>query len=827
MAVAAVGALIGGGVAAALGSSVAIGVLAGAAAGAIFDYVMESVIEDAMVDTMDGRTVSSRNPVGTRKVLYGKCRTGGTIVYLGNSGDNNKHLHQITCFAMHEVESIEEIWLGDKQCMKRDSDGTIKYYNGWSTEDDGSASAGANFIALEIKNGTDDQTAITGGSGDYAIGSQWTSNHRLRGIAYTYTRFDLDDDNPYDGQPNVSAVIEGRKLYDPRKDSTSSIYDSSLGVSNHRADSETNWQYSNNSALCLLDYLTNDDYGCNISHDDIDYDSLETAINKCDEDVGIGGGETEKRYTCNGVIDTGSSLRNNVASILSSMNGRVTFSGGKFYIDAYAYKDPNTVVLNEDILVGNFTIRSKGSKRDTYNRVRGTFMSEDDNFQMAEFPTQSESTYETADGEVLEHDMQLSMTTSHKTAQRLARLTLLRSRMQETLKADLNIKGLQYRVGDNIKVTNTAFGITNKIYEITRLSIRPSLENGITVSIEAKENSSTIYNWNASALLTYDTGLTVDLYDPNFVPAVESMVVLPQIYATRNDFGEINPTAGFRINFSRFLDPTIYYRIEVRNTVTGRENNYGISNGMAPSIDVKNLESNTDYEISIISINKFYKESGKLTETHRTGRVTDWGGGRYNYTTTDDVSAMSESDFLKYFGKTAVTGDQLTIMEVDSDGVVVDSRTYVFRADLEYQNAINDVKIPSYEGHFPNFPKSSMNFNPISTHYMTAPVAYEDVTWTVSVSGFFCTDFTFQAGQTFSNITLTEEEDNHPNGSVVKIEIHATLAEIANRDRVDGAAFGYANDVYAETGQVTITAAWDNQSVSESFDTFIAVEYDA
>lgn len=825
MAVAAVGALIGGGVAAAVGSSIAIGVLAGAAAGALFDYVIESAVEDAQADTMNGRTVTQRDPVGTRKILYGKCRTGGTIVYLANSGSNNKYLHQITCFAMHEVESIEEIWLGDKQCMKRDN-GTIKYYNGWSANDDGSASTTRKFIYLAIKNGTSDQTKVTSEAGDKALPSQWTSNHRLRGIAYTYTRFDLDDGNPYDGQPNISAVIKGRKLYDPRKDSTSGIYDSSLGVSNHRRSSEANWQYSNNSALCLLDYLLNDDYGCNIPYDEIDEDALETALNICDEDVDVGSG-TQKRYTCDGVIDTASSLRNNVAAILSSMNGRMTFSGGKFYIDAYAYKTPHTVTLDEDMLVGNFVVRSKGSKRDLYNQVRGTFMSEDENYQLAEFPTQTANTYVDDDGEVLEHDMKLSMTTSHQMAQRLARLTLLRSRMQETIKADLNMKGLQYRVGENIKVSNTKFGITNKIYEITRLSIKPSLSNGITVSIEARETASEIFTWTSSTLKTYDTGQTIQLYDPYYVDAVESMVVLPMTYATRDYHGAPAPSSGFRVNFNKLTDPTVYYRVRFQQVGTGRINSRTVYGEDAPSVELKDLESNADYEITIVSVNKYGREKGKLTETHKTGRITDWGGGSYTYTTTDDVSAMTESDFYSYFGKFAQNGDQLTIMEIDSNQVVVDSRTYVYQAELVYQNAIHSVKIPSYPEWYPHFPRSSFNFNPISTHYMTAPVAYEDVTWTATVDGYFCSDQTQNALQTFTNLTLTEVEDNHPNGSTLKIEIHATLAQLASRSRVDGAAFGYTHDVYFETGQITITAAWDQQSVSESFDAFIAVEYDS
>ena len=53
----------------------------------------------------------------------------------------------------------------------------------------------------------------------------------------------------------VTAVVKGKKVYDPRKDSTSDAYDSSLGVSTHRSNTASTWQYSSNP-LAMRDYLT-------------------------------------------------------------------------------------------------------------------------------------------------------------------------------------------------------------------------------------------------------------------------------------------------------------------------------------------------------------------------------------------------------------------------------------------------------------------------------------------------------------------------------------------------------------------------------------------
>ena len=897
------GALIGfgagaAGVLAAGISSIVIGAVAGAAAGAVFDYVMEGIIEDAQADTMSGRTVTGRDPTASRKIAYGECRTGGTIVYLANGGDSNEYLHQMTCFAVGEVESIEEIWYGDKLVMKLDS-GVPKYYDEWS--EGTSPSTLPKHTYIETKTGADNQIAVTGegavqmtavssssndtmqmrikgrnasnvaieedvyltgtsgvtttasfvkvtaavlisgtNAGTITIGAngrtfasfapsrrntqtslysllgkdlpnQWSANHRLLDICYAYTRFDLDEGHPYDGQPNVTARIKGRKLYDPRKDSTSSIG----GSGSHRPDNPSTWEYSNNSALVILDYLTDSEYGANISHDDINYPALEIALDICDENVTTADG-TQKRYTCDGIIDTASSLRNNVASILSSMNGKITFSGGQFFIDAYAYKTPHSVVVDEDMMLGSFTIRTKQSKRDTYNQVRGTFMSALDNFQMSEFPTKKVSQYVADDGEVLELEMKLNMTTDVEAAQRLARLTLLRSRMQDTLKMQLNMKGLQYRVGDNIKVSNTKFGIVEKEFEITRLSIKPDIENGIVVDIEGRETQESIFDWQSSYADAYDSGNTIQLYDPNYSPPVTAMRVLPVHFRGFDDVGYLVPLVGFRVSWDAFADE--HTRYQVQAYANGRGSTATTRLPYENFVDIKDLEQNTEYEIEIIAY-RYQYPSIRYTETHRTGRSTDIGGGTYSYTSSNTVAEMTESDFQSYFGKFAQSGDQLTVLQIDEvTEQIVDSRTYVFQPVFRY----SDITGYTQAGKFGNFPNRSENVNSVFTSLVTATVAFEDVTWSVAVKfgSFVCSD---PSVTTFSNLSITEMIDNNASGSQARVRL--TLTPTVADARV-AASLSYDHPVYYETGTIEITASWDNQTHTEELSLFVAMQMD-
>ncbi|MCP6756604.1 hypothetical protein NL533_33770, partial [Klebsiella pneumoniae] len=84
------------------------------------------------------------------------------------------------------------------------------------------------------------------------------------------------------GIPNVSAVVNGKKVYDPR-------------------DGTTEW--SNNAALCIRDYLTSS-YGFNCSSDEINDTYFSSAANHCDESVTLTTGGSQNRFTCDGVVDT-------------------------------------------------------------------------------------------------------------------------------------------------------------------------------------------------------------------------------------------------------------------------------------------------------------------------------------------------------------------------------------------------------------------------------------------------------------------------------------------------------------------------------------------
>ena len=76
-----------------------------------------------------------------------------------------------------------------------------------------------------------------------------TSTDKFAGIACAVVDIDYDPDVYPQGRPNVTALLRGAKVYDPRKDSTQSG-----GSGAHRAADATTWEFSENPALHALHY---------------------------------------------------------------------------------------------------------------------------------------------------------------------------------------------------------------------------------------------------------------------------------------------------------------------------------------------------------------------------------------------------------------------------------------------------------------------------------------------------------------------------------------------------------------------------------------------
>lgn len=433
-------------------------------------YMQQQAMRNNFANKASGRMITQRNPIALRQVIYGTVRVGGNVVFMettSGTNDDNAFLHMIIAFAGHEVNSIGQIYFDD-HALQLDANGDAdssdtKYYKNSS------------HVRIIKRLGTTTQTAVTELVNE--SDNKWTNSHTLKGIAYIYVKLAHNNDIFPNGIPNITAVIEGKKVFDPRNNTTA---------------------FSDNPALCIRDYLTNSDYGLDTPATQVDNATVIATANLCDETVTLADSSTEKRYTANGSFDTGERPDDILNELSTSMGGQVSYSSGKFFIIGAEYKTPVKTFTEADLTSG-ITVTTRKSRRDQYNGIKGVFADPDNLYQPTDFPSYQSSTFLTEDQNRENYkDVTFPFTTSHTMAQRLAKIDLFRSRNQISATLKLTMKAFDVRVGDTIYVTNTRLGWTNKIFEVVTWKLSVDADGKIGVECNVKETTSGVYTFSSS-----------------------------------------------------------------------------------------------------------------------------------------------------------------------------------------------------------------------------------------------------------------------------------------------------------------------------------------
>lgn len=382
--------------------------------------------------------------------------------------------------------------------------------------------------------------------------------------------------------PNVSAIIKGVKVYDPRD-------------TNHSQTDSSTWEWSDNPALCLLDYLTNSEYGCGVSYDRIDIDSFKDLANTCDEvityshnstaqtntdTVGFSEGKlayigsgvyewqkrdideiyfpfsvgdriyfehsdgsnkgdllseftysqpiyitelledgsgfrtintgitqdpishqvsiryTRKKYTCNGMVDADSAMKQNIDNILACMAAKLIYVGGKYILIGGEYSAQEGRI-DEDSIVGDVSVTKITPRRDRFNTVKTTFTSHSEDYKPREAVISQDQDRVDDDEEETIVEVQLPLVTSPNQAKYLADITRKRSEYSTVVTMTCNMKVLQYQVGDVIQFSYSKWGYTDELFEISEMKI--NFGNPQTVDVTLLETGSNIYTIGSGA----------------------------------------------------------------------------------------------------------------------------------------------------------------------------------------------------------------------------------------------------------------------------------------------------------------------------------------
>jgi len=453
-----------------------------------------------------GLKTNIRDAASPHDFVYGKIRKGGTITYLeGEPSASNSYLSMIIVLAGHAVNSIGDIYINDELATINGS--------GFVTNDRWSVSSDStpNKIQIFKYNGTQSTPSAPLQSHSEVVDAD--TNFVGNTMSYLYVRMKYSPEVFSGGIPTFTAVVEGKKVYDPRTATTA---------------------YSANAALCVRDYLIAQ-YGLDEDTINIDDTSFSVAANTSDEDVdlvdywGSGSTPTEKRYEINGVLSAANTPNVNLQKMMTACAGTLFWGGGKWKLKVGDYIAP-TLSLTLDDVRGPLNISTKTSRRDNFNTVRGTFVNHDPlyeedgspapiNWLLQDYPEIESATFIAEDNGVkIPLDLELPLTTSSSMAQRLAKMTLLRAREQITLSVDFSVAAFEAQVGEVIEFTAERYGWVNKEFEVVGWKFFISEEGDLRVNLSLRETSEAAFAWDAderqiiannSNLPDYRVGVTV------------------------------------------------------------------------------------------------------------------------------------------------------------------------------------------------------------------------------------------------------------------------------------------------------------------------------
>lgn len=523
-----------------------------------------------------GRTVMAKQAISPREVVYGQVKKAGTIVFLETSNDN-QNLHLCMTLAGHEISAIDEVYFNDIQVKGSISNNSEVSVNSGTVPDYSSKAKVTGHF------GSVDQAA----DANLVSRTSFTNSHRLRGIAYLYAQFTYDQDVYANGMPNVSCIIKGKKLYDPRTETTA---------------------YSNNAALCVRDYLTNSSYGLGATATEIDDDSFIAAANICDEDVSVLGGGTEKRYTMNGVVDTSKQPREILNDMLTSCGGTIFYSNGQWKIKVGAYVTPTNTLTNDD-LRGSIKIQTRNSGQSQFNAVKGIFVSPGNNWQPTDYPELTSSTFEFEDGGDRKYiDLTLPFTTSVSTAQRLAKQVLYRNREQIVITMPCKLSAFQYEVGDTVMVTNDRFGWDQKVFEVVSWQFAFEGEE-LGVDLVLKEASSGIYAW--------DSGVDEQSFTFNNTTLPNAFQVRAPGLAVSDELRILNQEAVSVLIVQVSSSETFASRFEVQAKKSTDTEYTNLGQASGNKFELLNVDDGVTYNVRARVINSLGVRSVFTNESHQ------------------------------------------------------------------------------------------------------------------------------------------------------------------------------------------------------------------
>lgn len=530
------------------------------------------------------------------------------------------------------------------------------------------------------------------------------------------------------GNPTITAIVKGRKVYDWRTKRT---------------------EYSKNPAVCLYDYLTNDVYGAGkyITPDLIDMESFTDVANYCDEVITYndpyGVTKSEKRYELDIILNETKSHLENMQSILNSFLGFIVFSNNKIKLRCERLETP-VYAFNDDNIVEN-TLSYKGASiEQSPNKFNLTYVEPALDYTAVKLIVEDATNQlppPVGIGRPVEQDIEFKGVRRQTQCLRLGKIARDIIRLcpiTVTFKTGLMASHLE--AGDVVTVSKTYIdenGEKQTLFENQQIRIVEMKEEDGTFEISGKQYNPSIYDDAFGASLkvfapTGDNSKEINLL-PETVKPVENVSV-EQVYRQR-----INgvPTYDVVLNFTEPDDINYNYaQVSVQiehNSVLGDWKVYGASKGIMPVIG---LQRNDKVHFRIIPYDSkdLPHEESMVTYTHtvvpKIGNPSAPTNVNIRFTDVATISwkRVTTADIDRYEVRSSesLTADNLLLMTSEISGEI--DLTRIGRSGTVWVYAVNSEDIyssPTKYGY--NVPKPSAPTVTTKAFMQSFRVTYGDI----------------------------------------------------------------------------------------------------
>lgn len=446
-------------------------VLFGTAAGASAAYVIAvnlarvallSLVNKLAAPKIDlteaaaNKMLTIRSTVQAQSFTYGTDMLSGPLIFANTTGDGNKELTRLVALHGREINDIINFRIDDTNVTigvdiaDRSDDVTGGVFEG--------------VMSIDTKLGTDTQTVVADLVARYP--TLWLpASHRARTWSLMYTRMTLEEtSNAYqNGIPqNMRALCEGHRVYDPRLDDTNG------GTGAHRLADDTTWEFSENPAICLADFLRWDNVGYSEVDERIDWPLVIVAADICDEQVVVPTPPAlQKRYTCNFTF-LSTTPREQIKEMLeTAMIGRTVFSQGVWKMWAGAVQTADVTLTEANMSGANLQVQAQSGSTDRFNRIRGKFVDPTRNYTANAYPEFRNAAFEAEDSGPKYQVFDINTCNNSFEAQRDAIIKLCQSRQQRVVVFPGNWSCFRIQPGTVVELDIDELGFNGEKFFVT------------------------------------------------------------------------------------------------------------------------------------------------------------------------------------------------------------------------------------------------------------------------------------------------------------------------------------------------------------------------